>query len=413
MKKSQIIENPSKFTAVNAFIFAGSFSIGTMKAGFDLKKVLEISDSQPEQNAFYFKKNVEDVPVILPSQWENDDYLDGLKKEKIDLMCCNCPCSSLSQINRNASVDGKNNVHFYRLFNVFKHVQPRVFVIENAPTLVKLGFPILRDMVDQLGDKYRFTIVRDHAGNHQVPMFRQRTLVIGWRRDAFKNHPLINEDIHKKMTVKDTLSDMYSDTTNDNPSKDVDSISDLYKYADPKMSFITSLAKRYIKDENGFKSMLTKRLSKTNFMKEVLRIVDKIINKQNWWDKTPVKLSDDDCFPSLTSVNEYLHPHQDRTLNLRETARIMNYPDWYDFSDPKKECKIPVMQAIAQGVPANFGKYVALQVRLGLEGKLKTLDDSDSFDIVFQNHSRHMFQKFTKNEFNSLTCLEITSGSKI
>ena len=45
MKKSQIIENPSKFTAVNAFIFAGSFSIGTMKAGFDLKKVLEISDS--------------------------------------------------------------------------------------------------------------------------------------------------------------------------------------------------------------------------------------------------------------------------------------------------------------------------------------------------------------------------------
>ena len=67
MKKSQIIENPSKFTAVNAFIFAGSFSIGTMKAGFDLKKVLEISDSQPEQNAFYFKKNVEDVPVILPS----------------------------------------------------------------------------------------------------------------------------------------------------------------------------------------------------------------------------------------------------------------------------------------------------------------------------------------------------------
>lgn len=193
------------------------------------------------------------------------------------------------------------------------------------------------------------------------------------------------------MTVKDTLGDMYSDTTNDNPSKDVDSISDLYKYADPKMSFITSLAKRYIKNENGFKSMLTKRLSKTNFMKEVLRIVDKINNKQNWWDKTPVKLSDDDCFPSLTSVNEYLHPHQDRTLNLRETARIMNYPDWYDFSDPKKECKIPVMQAIAQGVPANFGKYVASQARLGLEGKLKTLDDSDSVDIVFQNHSRHMF----------------------
>lgn len=43
-KKQDIIENSSEFTAVNAFIFAGSFSVGVMKAGFDLKKVLEISD---------------------------------------------------------------------------------------------------------------------------------------------------------------------------------------------------------------------------------------------------------------------------------------------------------------------------------------------------------------------------------
>lgn len=59
-------------------------------------------------------------------------------------------------------------------------------------------------------------------------MFRQRTLVVGWRRDVFPKHPIVNEDAHPKMTVKDTLGDMYSDTTNDNPSKDVDSISDLY-----------------------------------------------------------------------------------------------------------------------------------------------------------------------------------------
>jgi hypothetical protein len=33
------------FKAVNAFIFAGSFSIGVMKAGFNLDRVLEISDT--------------------------------------------------------------------------------------------------------------------------------------------------------------------------------------------------------------------------------------------------------------------------------------------------------------------------------------------------------------------------------
>ena len=54
--KKDIIENASGYKAVNAFIFAGSFSIGTMKAGFDLEEVLEISDSQLEENAFFFKK---------------------------------------------------------------------------------------------------------------------------------------------------------------------------------------------------------------------------------------------------------------------------------------------------------------------------------------------------------------------
>lgn len=44
MKKSDITHDPSGLKAVNAFIFAGSFSLGTMAAGFDLLKVLEISD---------------------------------------------------------------------------------------------------------------------------------------------------------------------------------------------------------------------------------------------------------------------------------------------------------------------------------------------------------------------------------
>lgn len=209
----------SNYKAMNAFIFAGSFSIGVMDAGYDLKGVLEISDEMPKQNAFYFMKNYPNIPVILPSEWENDAYLDNLKNENIDLMCCNCPCSSLSRINQWAKVDGARNVHFYRLFNIFKHVQPKTFVIENAPTLIKLGKPILNDLVNQLKDIYRFTIIRDEAGHHEVPMKRMRTMVVGWRRDVFEKIPLIEQDIHKQMTIKDCLGPIYNDTTDDNCPK--------------------------------------------------------------------------------------------------------------------------------------------------------------------------------------------------
>ena len=406
MRKEDIIEDKSSFKAVNAFIFAGSFSLGTMKAGFDLEKVLEISDTQLSENAFYFKKNVEDVPVVLPSEWENNEYLDNLKEQDIDLMCCNCPCSSLSKINRNASVDGKNNVHFYRLFNVFKHVKPKVFIIENAPTLIKLGYPILKDMANELSPIYKFTVVRDYAGNHSVAMPRQRTLVFGWRKDVFKHIPTIKQDCRPKVDVSQAFDGILDETTDDFKSKVVDSIKDLFKYAVPGCSLFTGLAMRWRDNEPEFRKMIEQRLSGTGFFKELMRVHDKLVNEKSCWDKSPFKLKLDGRFPSLTSVNEYLHPTQDRMINLKELARIMNYPDWYDFTDKGNECKIPVTQAIAQGVPANFGKYAAMQARLALEGKLESISNDDAV-MSFQHHCQHKMSLFTLDEVNAMKELSL------
>jgi hypothetical protein len=111
-------------------------------------------------------------------------------------------------------------------------------------------------------------------------------------------------------------------------------------------------------------------------------------------------------------VNEYLHPIQDRALNLREVQRIMCYPDWYDFTDPKHECSIPTTQAIAQGVPVNFGKYIAKQVQLALDGKLSTVDSNDG-QLVYQDHSKKMMSKFTIDELETMTHLFIKEGSPI
>lgn len=405
--KNEIIENPSGFKAINAFIFAGSFSLGTMKAGFDLQKVLEISNNQLNENAFFFKKNVEDVPVVLPNEWENEAYLDALRDECVDLMCCNCPCSSLSQINRNASVDGKNNVHFYRLFNIFKHVQPKAFIIENAPTLVKLGYPILKTMVHELSSLYKFTVVRDMAGRHEVPMVRQRTLVFGWRNDIFSSIPVVHEDAHPIVTVEDTLCDIINDVTDDFGSTTTRGIEDLYKYAIPKYSLMSGLAIRWLKNENGFCNMLEERLKDSYHLREVKRIASKMEQKKNCWDKSPYKLVLNEQFPSFTSVTEYMHPLQDRMLNKKELARIMNYPDWYDFTDEKRECSIPISQAMAQGVPVNFGRYAAMQVRLALEGKLQYANEKQDAILSFQNHSKHKRTSFTLNELDNISFLDL------
>ena len=264
----------SRYKAVNAFIFAGSFSIGVMKAGFDLEKVLEISDEMPKQNAFYFIKNYPKIPVILPSEWEDDGYLGWLKEQGIDLMCCNCPCSSLSSINRNASVDGKNNVHFYRLFNVFDKARPKVFVVENAPTLVKLGFPIIKDLVRKLSDAYYITVIHDMGGNHGVPMQRMRTMLVGWRKDYFKKHPLVDPAQQGKVTAKDTLGDIWDDPTDDFKSAQYDDISSLYKYARPNRPFMTSLVMECVENGPG-KAEIEKVIESSKHKREFATVMKK------------------------------------------------------------------------------------------------------------------------------------------
>ena len=399
-----------KYKAVNAFIFAGSFSIGVMEAGFDLKKVLEISNEMPKQNAFYFIKNYPKIPVVIPDEWENDEYLAKLKAENVDIMCCNCPCSSLSRINLNASVDGKNNYHFYRLFNIFKKAQPKTFVIENAPTLIQLGFPILKDLVNELKDIYRFTIIRDMAGNHKVPMKRMRTMVVGWRKDVFKETPLLNIEKQPKMTIKDTLQDIYDDTTDDACPKDILPIRSLLKFGMPHHGIFASLAIKINEGDPVVTEEIMKGLPTKTWKNAILRYADKIKRKKGYWDKSARRMLETDQFPSMSGPQEYMHPIQDRCLNIRELKRIMGYPESFDFSDPDKECKTPYNVAMAQGVPVNFGKWVAGQVKNGLDGKLTTFP----VDIVFQNNISEMYQTYSVSDFNKLDQLDPAfKGEKI
>ena len=131
-----------KLKSIGCMIFCGSQTIGNIEAGFSPDRILEISDQILENNALHFAKNYPNIPIILPSEWENDDYLLKLKKEDYDLFYGNCPCSGLSQISRSASVDNPTNVHFYRTFNAIKKIEPKVFFIENhkkCPDFVKSG----------------------------------------------------------------------------------------------------------------------------------------------------------------------------------------------------------------------------------------------------------------------------------
>ena len=199
---------------ITLFNYGGSGTIGLVNAGFEVPLILEIDKDMIENGAAqHFIYNYPDVKVLPPEDWENDNYLELMKNENWDIIIGWPPCSGLSMINRHASADNEINHHMYRWANAIKKMQPKTFITENAPTLITKGKRILNDITELLQENYRFTIIRDYAGNHNCCMKRLRTFVIGWRRDIFESVPPIYQYV-SKTTVSEVLDKVSEDAPN-------------------------------------------------------------------------------------------------------------------------------------------------------------------------------------------------------
>ena len=352
--------------ALGMYIFGGSQALGHMKAGWNVDRILEISDEMLEQNSYHFIRNYPDIPVVKLSEWNNNEYIESLKG-KYDLLFGNPPCSGLSSINRNASVNNDINKHIYEVADMIDRIEPKSFLIENAPTLIARGLPILKDISKKLSNKYRITIITDLAGNHNVPMFRKRTLVVGWNRNYFESMPIINCIVNNDYTVGKALSGL----TGDSPDmvkidlNDKYDFSRFYSLVKPGDPVVKTLCENYesIKD----------KLSEDEKVL-VLRTKEKYDKGGSVWDKSPLRLDLNGRAPSITSVNRYIHPTENRDIYVRECARLMGYPDSFKFYNGSK---VSTIQCVAQGVPVNFIEYISSEIMSQFKNKVYYKEDCD------------------------------------
>ena len=352
--------------ALGMYIFGGSQALGHMKAGWNVDRILEISDEMLEQNSYHFIRNYPDIPVVKLSEWNNNEYIESLKC-KYDLLFGNPPCSGLSSINRNASVNNDINKHIYEVADMIDRIEPKSFLIENAPTLIARGLPILKDISKKLSNKYRITIITDLAGNHNVPMFRKRTLVVGWNRNYFESMPIINCVVNNDYTVGKALSGL----TGDSPDmvkidlNDKYDFSRFYSLVKPGDPVVKTLCENYesIKD----------KLSEDEKVL-VLRTKEKYDKGGSVWDKSPLRLDLNGRAPSITSVNRYIHPTENRDIYVRECARLMGYPDSFKFYNGSK---VSTIQCVAQGVPVNFIEYISSEIMSQFKNKVYYKEDCD------------------------------------
>ena len=386
--------------AIGMYIFCGSQTIGHLLEGWDIDTILEISDEMPNQNAYHFIKNYPNISVKTPSEYKNNDtYLKQLKDNNYDLLFANPPCSGLSTINRNANVNSKTNNYIYDVMDMVNTIRPKVFLIENAPTLTSTGLPILKKIAATLLD-YNFIIINDKAGNHNVAMSRRRTFVIGFYKKYFYKLPIISCDAEPDTGIMNVLSS--TDLTY-NKEFVSDSLTDCFKYYNlvkPGDSFFRAMARNEVSD-------LPEKIQK-----EVEKIIYKQNNNLNIWDKSPYRPAPNEKAPSLASVIRIIHPIEDRDLYIREYAALMGYPD--DFIFYPNECKTETIQCIAQGVPVNFIRYISKQIMNSfntskfIDGKVIYLNQTSYKDIKTKVYSNIESFQDTNTIYNTIDDLQRT-----
>jgi DNA (cytosine-5)-methyltransferase 1 len=374
-------ETARGLTALDLFCGAGGLSLGLENAGF---RVLVGADI----DAPSVQTHVGNIGGIgyTGDLFDPQDFLDHLRAwgiRRVDLVAGGVPCQPFSRAGHaklRSLVDAGQRsgddprAGMWRSFvEVVQAMRPRAVLLENVPDLaawdegaVLVGFcESLRD----LGYKPRATIL--DAYNHGVPQHRSRLFIVALRPGATFEWPRPQS---KPPTVRQAISDL--------PVVGGGQREECLPYRGPRTR-LQRLLRAEVADED--------RRVVYDHITRAVRPDDAeafaLLGEGGTYDELPRRLqryradifSDkykrlewDGLSRSITAHLAkdgywYIHPDQNRTLSVREAARIQTFPDWFRFAgQPSLRCR-----QIGNAVPVLLAEAIAssLHVALSLPAK--------------------------------------------
>lgn len=303
---------------------------------------------------------------------------DKLKNKELDLILGGPPCQAYSIIgkyNKHLKEDD-NRFHLYKFFASFlKEFKPKIFLFENVLGLLSIDggklFKLVKKEFEAAGYNINYQVL--DCSKYGVLQQRKRVILIGTREDLnisfdfasipkVKNNYLVADilkDLHPLQASKG--SSKYAQKTNNYLKK--------YKIRD-RENFVTchearphnkrdlDIYKQVVKLWNESKTRL-----KYNELPEKLRTHKNI---KSFLDR--FKVVADNVQYSHTMVSHiakdghhYIHPDikQNRSLTVREAARIQSFPDNYFFEGPRTS----QFTQVGNAVPPILAKALAKQIK--------------------------------------------------
>ena len=304
--------------------------------------------------------------------------------EKIDLIVGGPPCQAYSLIGRakdaNGMVGDKRNYLFRYYAKFLEHYAPKFFVFENVLGLLsakdKNGeryFDMMREAFKQLGYSTVYAIL--NADDYGVPQKRKRIILIG-EKDAPEDFafPVIAVKPYT-YTVGDMIADL-PPLANGNAvapfkvkGRKRRALLDT-RVADSEFPITQHAARPHTQQDLEIYKRAVQLWNKDKIRLSYEELPDELRTHKNissFLDRFKVVAADLQCSHTVVSHiardgHYYIHPdvNQNRSLSIREAARLQTFPDNYYFEGTKEgQCRTAAFRQIGNAVPVLLAYRIA------------------------------------------------------
>lgn len=311
--------------------------------------------------------NIEISEKTLPYIFDEiDSRLKGMKNEEIDLIIGGPPCQAYSLVGRardenNMEDDPRN--YLYKLYIRFlTKYKPKAFVFENVPGILTAFkgnlFKNLQAYMKRVG--YNIEAHKLDARDFGVLQSRKRIIIVGWRKDLQFYYPSM-ESFNIDYIVNDIFNDLPKIRAGEAYTK--------FKYArkpnkyllDTKLRSYDDIVTHHIARPNNERDLEIYQIAVDKWNSERARIKytdlpERLITHNNldsFLDRFKVVAGDEKYSHTVVAHiskdgHHYIHPDilQNRSITVREAARIQSFPDDYFFEGPRTSNFVQIGNAV-------------------------------------------------------------------
>ncbi len=357
-----------KHSFVDLFCGAGGLSLGFELTGkFRCLFAIDADQKACETYKMNFRKT--EVLVSELEKVSDSELKDLVRNRKVDVLAGGPPCQAFSRagigklrsLGRKGDIRTELPLEFVRFARI---MEPSVILIENVPNIE--NHEVVSKLESEL-DKLGYSVYKRilEASEHGTPQVRNRFFMIAVRNIGQFLWPLPNDS---SFTLRDAIGDL--------PEIGPASKASVMPYSEniPMSSYIRKVRKHHrtpifnhITKSHNERDLELFKLVKSNYMdipKNMRPYRDDIFidkyRRLKWDQPSPTILAH-----MSKDTLAYIHPdfEQNRTLSVREAARIQGFPD--DFIFPN--LLTSSFRLIGNAVPPLLAKAVAESIATILE----------------------------------------------